>query len=632
MKRTFATVFAVVLLFLVAPSCASNNVQPGSDGGGSDVVVGPCGPGSAVMCGTTCVDVQSNAQNCGLCGKACGPDLVCSHGTCSTVCGGGTSRCGNDCVDLTADVSNCGGCNKPCDQGQVCSKGTCAATCQTGLTSCGGDCVDLTTNDSNCGTCGYPCPSGQVCGGSGQCQATCQSGWTSCPAGDAGTTCADTQHDPTHCGTCNNTCPPGYFCSPKNGVGTCGLQCFGGTSQCGTACVDENIDPNNCGGCSATCGGTCSGGHCCSKGDLYCGGCDTVANCIKKTGGRIASGYGHTCAITLGGALKCWGYGYDGELGDGTTTTTSTSPVDVSGLSSGVTNVGAGQYHTCAVANGTASCWGDDTYGQTGIGTDFTTYNTPQTVTGLSSVLKIDGGGDQTCALLTNQSVYCWGGNFNGEVGDGTGTEQDSPVATGVTSALDINAGLGSHTCALLSTGGASCWGEGDLGECGDGNLTPSNLSPVTVSSLSGGFAISLGYAHSCAVVSGGALKCWGDETYSELGDNGTTNSAVPVTASQTGVAAVAGGFYHTCALTNAGAVTCWGYNFYGQLGNGTNTDSTSPVTAISSGAAAISAGFYHTCAFMTDGTVQCWGYNGDGELGNGTNTDSNIPVKVTGF
>ena len=251
-------------------------------------------------------------------------------------------------------------------------------------------------------------------------------------------------------------------------------------------------------------------------------------------------------------------------------------------------------------------------------------------------MLKIEGGSDQTCALLTGGAVKCWGGNFYGEDGDGTATEQDSPVDTGITNATDISMGLGEHSCAILTGGAAKCWGEGDYGECGDGTFNFENDSPVDVTSFSSGVSIQLGNTHTCAIVSGGNVKCWGSDSYGELGDEGSSDSDVPVSAGVTGAVAIAAGgdgyYNHTCAIVAGGKVVCWGANTYGELGDGTNTDNPSPVTAITSGAVAIAAGFYHTCAYMGDSTVQCWGYNSDGELGDGTNTDSNVPVKVLGF
>lgn len=629
-------------LFLIAASCANPGPAQGTDAGSDAPPIGPCGPGTAVKCGDTCVDTQSNSQNCGKCGTVCDPSLVCSHGLCATVCASGTIHCGNDCIDQGSDVNNCGGCNKKCPPGNVCSKGSCTLTCQDTLTNCNGDCVDITQNDDNCGACGSPCPGGQVCQNS-KCIATCQSGWTSCAVGDAGaTTCVDTQNDPNNCNGCGLTCPSGQFCS----AGQCGLVCMGGTSLCGSACVDEQIDKNHCGNCTTACSGVCSAGHCCSTGQMYCGGCDTIANCTIKTGGALTAGFGHTCAINSSGVLKCWGYGIDGQLGDNNATSSLTPVLPL--LTGSPIFVGAGSTHTCAiVAGGKAFCWGQGFDGEIGDGQGVE-QDAPSEVSKLTGATRIDGGGDQTCALTGGGSLSCWGGDFYGDVGDNDAFNMKlSPVAITLgTTATEINAGLGDHTCALLGDGTVQCWGENDYGETGDNNSNAfeEDVPTFVVNSsnvkLSGVSHIGLGYAHSCAIVSGN-VWCWGDDKFGELGDgNSNTTSYVPVQASgvSNAVAVVGGGdqfdWDHTCVLTSGGAVLCWGSNDNGQIGNNnpSTTPVTTPFTAISSGAVAITTGERHTCAMKSDSTVWCWGYNGYGQLGDGTSTDRYTPTQVSGF
>ena len=215
--------------------------------------------------------------------------------------------------------------------------------------------------------------------------------------------------------------------------------------------------------------------------------------------------------------------------------------------------------------------------------------------------------------------------------------EQDSPVATVITTGVDVNVGLNDTSCAVLANGTAKCWGYNLDGEVGDGTNT-NRKNPQAVKNLTNVAAITLGNIHVCAVLTTGAVWCWGDDTYGELGDGQTnTTSNVPVQANTSGAIAIAAGGdgfseAHTCVLTGGGAVQCWGSNDYGQLGDGTNNASLTPVTAISSGAVAIAAGTQHTCALMGSGKVMCWGYNGDGELGDGTTTDSSVPVQVQGF
>lgn len=626
-------------LLLIAASCANTGPEPTTDAGSDAPPIGPCGPGTAVKCGDTCIDTQSNSQNCGACGKACDPSLVCSHGACATVCASGTIHCGNDCIDPSSDVNHCGGCTTKCPSGNVCSKGSCALTCQDTLTNCNGDCVDITQNDDNCGACGSPCPGGQVCQNS-KCIATCQSPWVSCPAGDAGaTTCVDEQNDPNNCNGCGVKCPSGQFCSQ----GQCGIVCMGGTSLCSGACVDENIDKNHCGNCSTTCSGVCSAGHCCSTGQVYCGGCDTLANCITKSAGRISAGSSHTCAITSTGTLKCWGDDFYGELGDDNAGTQSNGAVAVLSLT-GVTNVSAGDAFTCAAASGKAYCWGDPVGYELGNNDSATELDlpssTPLTMTASGNVTQVSAGLEQGCGLLSTGVVDCWGQNDYGQIGDGTdGTNRQVPTASLITGTpVAVSTGLGGSptSCAILSNGTAACWGDDEVGQCGD-NTTAfmQNDTPVAVANLGSLLSISVGGSHVCALRADGTVWCWGDDFYDELGDGGNNNgySVVPVQAQGvSGAVAVAAGDGFTCTLLQTSAVVCWGSNTSGQLGDGTLNDSATPVVAMSSGAIALTTGEAHACVIKSDGTAWCWGSNGEDQLGDGTFNDSSVPVQVVGF
>ncbi len=633
--QLLALTFLLMLVALLVPSCA--NSPPGQpDGGGADVTQNPCGPGSAQMCGDTCIDVQNDPQNCGACAKACPTDQVCSHGTCAVVCGGGSSRCGNYCVDLKADPLNCGGCGTKCDPGMVCNKAACALTCQTGLTDCKGACVDTTNDDSNCGGCGVACDAGKTCV-NGACQATCQSGFSSCPDGDGGTTCVDTQDDPNNCNACGTKCPSGYFCSK----GACGLKCAGGTTQCGNACVDESIDPNHCGGCTTTCGvgNVCSGAHCCPNATpYYCGGCDTFTNCALKTGGHIAAGQYHSCGINNAGALKCWGYDYDGELGNNTTGTFNTAQ-QTSNLTSGTAYVAASYYGTCAVtSSGAAECWGSNSYGQLGNGGTTTSY-IPVTVSGVTTTgAGVAGGGYYSnCVLLKSGAVTCMGGDYYGNLALGsiTSTTYNTPQTSKVTGAVQLAGsaiGFDSPNCAVLGNGTVQCWGYMAY-SLGDGSTTNSG-NPINVKNISGAIQVAAGPSNICVILAGGALRCWGYNYYGQVGDGTTTTTYNPVAASITGVVGVSIGNDHTCVVTQGGAVQCIGYNYYGQLGNGTTSSvaTTTWQTAIASGAVGVACGYYHTCALMASGSTYCWGYNYYGQVGDGTNVNRSLPTLVSSF
>ncbi len=181
---------------------------------------------------------------------------------------------------------------------------------------------------------------------------------------------------------------------------------------------------------------------------------------------------------------------------------------------------------------------------------------------------------------------------------------------------------------ALKSDGTVWAWGDNQYGELGNGSTTNSNV-PVQVTGLTGVMAIA--FLSGYGIEGDGTVWAWGDNQYGELGNSSTANSSVPVQVSGlTGVAAIAGGLYHSLALKADGTVLAWGYNVDGELGSGSNTSSSVPVPVNSlSGVTAIASGGDTSLALKNDGTVWSWGYNADGELGNGINTNSNVPVQV---
>jgi alpha-tubulin suppressor-like RCC1 family protein len=352
----------------------------------------------------------------------------------------------------------------------------------------------------------------------------------------------------------------------------------------------------------------------------------------------ITTGFFHTCAVTRDGAVKCWGNNGRGQLGDGTNKQSNT-PVDVAGLSSGVTDISAGDYHTCALTkSGAVKCWGFNGSGQLGDGTNNPPQsNTPVNVSGLSSgVIAIAAGEYHTCAVTQSGAAVCWGNNLNGQLGDGTNTYTKTPVrvfglSSGVT---DIAAGK-EHTCALTQSGTIKCWGNNGYGQLGDGKGCYRNV-PVDVSGLSYGVtAIAAGSDRSCAITDSGTVKSWGSNNYVHLkyGPGGNRSTPGDVPGFDSGVTAIASGKEHTCALTDSGAVKCWGNNASGQLGDGTTTDRYAPVdvSSLGSGNKAIAAGEYHTCVLTRSGAVKCWGRNFFGQLGDGTITRGTISSGVSG-
>jgi alpha-tubulin suppressor-like RCC1 family protein len=259
--------------------------------------------------------------------------------------------------------------------------------------------------------------------------------------------------------------------------------------------------------------------------------------------------------------------------------------VQVSGLT-GVTAVSVGGDSSCAVtAGGGVECWGDNTYGELG-NNSTTNSSVPVRVSGLTSgVTAVSAGGGFACALTMSGGVECWGENNAGELGNNSTTNSSVPVqVSGLTGVTAVSAGSGYvSACAVTAGGGVECWGDNAYGELGNNSTTNSSV-PVQVSGLTSGVtAVSVGQASACAVTAGGGVECWG----TNIGNNSTTTQCsgspcsltpVQVTGLTSGVTAVSAGVGFACALTAGGGVWCWGDNEFGQLGNNSTTGSSVPV------------------------------------------------------
>jgi len=399
-------------------------------------------------------------------------------------------------------------------------------------------------------------------------------------------------------------------------------------------------------GASHTCALTSGGGAKCwghnGRGQLGDGSTTQHLSAVDVTGltsgvSALSAGPSHTCALTSGGGVKCWGFNVYGQVGDGTTADRLTA-VDVTGLTSGASAVAAGSWHSCALTSvGRVKCWGDITFGQLGDGTS-EHRATAVDVLGLGpGASAIAAGYMHTCALIGGGGVRCWGRNDYGQVGDGTTAWRLTAVdVVGLASGVAAIAAGDYHTCAPTSAGDVRCWGWNEYRQLGDGSAMD-RLTPVAVVGLpSGTRALAAGQAHTCALTSGGGVKCWGENAWGQLGDGTTTERATPVdvVGLTSGVTAIAAGQAHTCALTSGGGVKCWGWNGLGQLGDGTTNDQRTAVdvSGLTSGVTAIAAGRIHTCALTSAGNVKCWGSNYAGQLGDGTTTDRLTPVDVAGL
>ncbi len=346
---------------------------------------------------------------------------------------------------------------------------------------------------------------------------------------------------------------------------------------------------------------------------------------------KTSSGSLHTCALLSNGSVKCWGYNGNGQLGYGDTANLSTPGVDIP-LGDTATQITSGYFHTCALlSNGSVKCWGNNGNGQLGYG-DFTQRNAPGPSISLgSTATQISSRGAHTCALLSNGNVKCWGSNFNGQLGYGNTTTRNTPgpdIALGGT-AIQVITG-GDHTCAVLTAGNVKCWGSNSNGQLGYGDSTQRNAPGPDINLGSNAISANAGFYHTCALLSTENVKCWGANSSGQLGYGDTTQRNAPGPDINLGANAtsISTSSYHTCALLSNGNVKCWGENYNGQLGYGDYSQRNAPGPDINMGTAAafISTGGGNTCAVLSTSNVKCWGNNEYGQLGYGDTIQRNIP------
>ncbi|MDN3514170.1 MAG: carboxypeptidase regulatory-like domain-containing protein [Candidatus Brocadia sp.] len=296
-----------------------------------------------------------------------------------------------------------------------------------------------------------------------------------------------------------------------------------------------------------------------------------------------------------------------------------------------IPQVAGGGFHSLALKpEGTVWAWGWNDFGQLGNGT---TSNSavPVQVSNLSDVVLIARGRHYSMALKSDGTVRTWGRNEFGQLGNGTTTNSNVPVPVSNLSGVIAIDGGGYHCLALKSDGTIWAWGRNDFGQLGNGT-TVNSAVPVQVSNLSGVVAIAGGGLHSLAQKSDGTIWAWGRNDSGQLGNGTTVNSAVPVQVSNlSGVIAIAGGGFHNLVLMSDGTVRAWGRNNFGQLGNGTTTNSLVPVQVSNlTDVVSIDRGRSHSLAMRSNGTVLAWGNNSNGQLGNGTTNNSTIPLQVS--
>ena len=342
-----------------------------------------------------------------------------------------------------------------------------------------------------------------------------------------------------------------------------------------------------------------------------------------------------TQASTTTGSALLWGWNIYGQLGDGTTNDRY-SPQQATGLTGVIATAAAGVYHSMAVTEGgTVAAWGGNQDGQLGDGTT-TTRTTPAVVNGIVDVAVLSAGAQHSLALKSDGTVWAWGYNGYGQLGDGTTTTRTMPVkVSSLNEVLALTAGFGHHSIALKSDATVWAWGYNAYGMVGDGTVL-TKTTPVQVSEANDVVAVSAGAIHSAALKSDGTVWSWGHNGSGQLGVGfAVSQSATPLQVpGLSGIVAVSAGSYRTFALKSDGTLWAWGNNACGSLGDGSQDNRDTPVQVVGlTNVIAVSGGWNHTIALKNDGTVWSWGCNNYGQLGVSTAIpESGEPIQVPGL
>ena len=341
-------------------------------------------------------------------------------------------------------------------------------------------------------------------------------------------------------------------------------------------------------------------------------------------------GVAFICALTTGGDVYCSGSNESGQVGNGSQDNQLTPAYIISGFSS----ISSGSSHTCGLNNNNLYCWGHNYYGQIGTGTGEHQFTPIQIMTGISKVIT---GVRNTCVLKASGEAECWGNNDYGQIGNGTMSIQRSPTQM-LTSVSNSSIGEG-HACAVKTNGDLFCFGANDYGQIGNGTTTDFPITSVGGSTpiLTGVSKVLCGKYHSCALKTNGAVSCWGNNDYGQVGNNSTSHVTSPIEV-LTGVSKLFVGNYISCAVKTDNSLWCWGRNDYGQTGDGTLVSVKTP-KEIAQNVSSVDFGRFHTCMLSTSNTLYCWGRNNFGQIGNNDstlatvrNTTTSILTNVTNF
>ncbi len=347
----------------------------------------------------------------------------------------------------------------------------------------------------------------------------------------------------------------------------------------------------------------------------------------------ITGGTNHSIALCGDGSVRTWGLNMYGQCGNGSTNTIIEFPEKLNSLKGIIAIAGAGQNSYAIKSTGTLWAWGYNNNGQLGNGT-YANSNVPVQVSSITNIIAVAGGAGYALALKGDGTVWAWGYNFYGQLGNGTNTNSNVPVQVNSLSNIIAIAAGQDHALALKNDGTVWAWGANAYGQLGIGMNTNTNIA-VQVSGISNISSIAAGGSHSIVLKSDATVWTWGRNDVGQLGNGTNTSSNTPAMLSSLSTikAIVGGGGIGNClALKKDGTVWAWGYNFFGQLGNETFDDSNVPVKVSKlSGVTAISGGENHCFAIKNDATVWAWGNDGSGQLAQGIGfLYSEVPIEIT--
>ncbi len=616
-------------------------------------------------CGNGAVDQGEECDGSNLAGHTCetqgyeGGELKCTNSCKLDVssCTGGTCDDG-DGLECTVGVPNGDGCESQLQPGWCLINGICYSE---GDHYTGNDCLGCVPSEA---TDAWTALDGEMCeGGQGVCvNSQCMTDLD----GDG------INADQDNCPSVSN---PGQDDSDGDGVG----------DACDNCSEVSNSNQNDSDGDGV--GDACDNCPEVSNPDQDDSDGDGLGDACDLSFMMVDGGYRHTCALATNGTVWCWGSRGSGEVGDGVNDShnPATSPqqviMDAAGTPlTGVKEVSAGFASTCAVKQDhTLWCWGGNWHGQLGNGTTTESAYPVQVMassgTPFTGVEHVSVGAALTCAVKTDDTVWCWGENTY----DGVGNGQEGGDVLYPTQVVNILRrpihgtmvfAAWSYGCSLAQDKTVWCWGSNAYGRLGSGtdpqdsNTGRAYKRPyadkVKISDsidLSSVSHITAGDDHACAVRSNGTVWCWGSDG---LGEIATTTSstctwnskncykyAVLIHANSSGstlsgVSYVASGdsAYHTCVLQSSGALYCWGYNNYSQVGSGSSANTVDFPQRVSDGNGGyidqnggginfFAVGYNHSCVVLADGSLWCWGRNDEGQLGTGDTTDRDYPTLV---